>query len=134
MRYLLLALFLINTPATYADSVLDASAKGAIQGLAMGLIAVALGYAIHLLIKGAKATKRIGRKTVVIAKESISQVTAAFESQKCPHCGENIKVEAIVCRYCQRDLAHPSPQTTEKWRVKTINALTPQHDINPAIK
>jgi hypothetical protein len=24
--------------------------------------------------------------------------------KKCPHCGELVRVEAKVCRYCQRDL------------------------------
>ena len=31
----------------------------------------------------------------------------ANDTRKCPHCGEEIRVDARVCRFCQRQLVFP---------------------------
>jgi hypothetical protein len=39
-------------------------------------------------------------------KEIENRQLSSGDSKKCPFCAEVIKQEAVVCRYCGRDLAH----------------------------
>ena len=54
----------------------------------------------------------IGVLILVLATPKQAETDSAARSQgltPCPHCGELIKYQARVCRYCERDVAAPAP-------------------------
>lgn len=48
---------------------------------------------------------------VWIDPEAVSVAPYSTATRICPHCAEAVKAEAVVCRYCARDLA-PAPEHT----------------------
>ena len=67
-------------------------------GLALGIFLGPLGVLITLFLKADTD------KVEATAIES-------GESKKCPFCSELIKVDAVVCRFCGRDLPAPGGAT-----------------------
>jgi len=45
---------------------------------------------------------------LIVSLLNRSSIKNAADLRKCPFCAETIQREAIVCRYCKRDLAEPS--------------------------
>lgn len=53
------------------------------------------------------ALKKMNRsKDSKVISSSSSELTNNAETKKCPYCAEIIKKEAIVCRYCKKELAN----------------------------
>lgn len=51
------------------------------------------------------------KEPVWIDPEALSVAQFSTATRICPHCAEAVKAEAVVCRYCARDLA-PAPDHT----------------------
>jgi hypothetical protein len=65
--------------------------------LGISLVIAVIG--ILLIIFGAKAkNSKIGEL------EEIQEVTGSSDTRSCPYCAEKIKFQAIICRYCGKDV------------------------------
>ena len=55
-------------------------------------------------------------------------------SRKCPFCAEIIKGEAIVCRFCGRDLPSEAPQERQAAIVKPAEKIIDEDELDKRFK
>ncbi|WP_373991610.1 hypothetical protein [Duganella sp. BuS-21] len=69
-------------------------------------------YGMALLIFALPHSLLVSTNVKVLEKKSIEDGSM----RQCPSCAELVKVEAVVCRFCQRDLpaVEMAPKTREK--------------------
>jgi hypothetical protein len=80
----------------------DAGRAGAAIGTAIGTGAILFVWLVGAVITGFFAMLTRGKRVYIHAA---TEPSIGFDTRACPYCAERIKPEAVVCRYCGRDVA-----------------------------
>lgn len=116
----------------------DAKAIGVKKGQVQGLANMSPGgwflscillwiFTMPLYIASREKYKRINQQAhpnLIAGTAITSQSVSDIDVRKCPYCAEIIKREAIVCRFCSRDLNIPNTLIDNK-KTATTPSLQP---------
>lgn len=91
------------------------------NGMTMSGMAILIG--VILFVAGSMDEKKSNVVTAYTVSAPVTSTEPGSRTRKCPYCAEEIKAEAVLCRFCNRDL--PSLEVEEKMAQK-ITELSPE--------